>query len=170
MTVVYTIGYEGTDIERLVDTLRVVGIKVLADVRALALSRKKGFSKTALRWRLEKEGIAYLHLSALGDPKSGREAARAGRYDEFRSIYAKHLAANEAQEALKSLETTIKSAPSCLLCFERDPSVCHRSIVASALKLRGIGSFDLYGDNPSRYVSHAAKLPGHHSRQGAAAA
>ena len=62
MSVVYTIGYEGTDIDRFVATLKAVGIKVLADVRAVAVSRKKGFSKTALKARLEDEGIAYTHL------------------------------------------------------------------------------------------------------------
>ena len=77
MTTVYTLGYEGTDIDKVVATLQAVGVKVLADVRAVALSRKKGFSKNALRTRLEAEGIAYVHLVELGDPKPGREAARA---------------------------------------------------------------------------------------------
>lgn len=66
MNTVYTIGYEGTDIERFVQTLKAVGIEVLADVRAVALSRKKGFSKTALRNNLAEAGIEYIHLNALG--------------------------------------------------------------------------------------------------------
>jgi uncharacterized protein (DUF488 family) len=77
MTTVYTIGYEGTDIDKMLATLKAVGVDVLADVRAVALSRKKGFSKTALRTRLEAEGIAYAHFVELGDPKAGRGAARA---------------------------------------------------------------------------------------------
>ncbi len=170
MTVVYTIGYEGTDIERFVETLKAVGIQVLADVRAVAISRKKGFSKKALKARLELEGISYLHFDALGDPKSGREAARAGRYEEFRRVYGKHISGNEAQQALQALENVIRDAPSCLLCFERDPSVCHRSIVASEMSLKGIRSFDLFGDDPTRYVDHARKRSRHHSRESAATA
>ena len=170
MMTVYTIGYEGTDIEKFVQTLKVVGIKVLADVRAVALSRKKGFSKTALKARLEREGIAYLHFIDLGDPKPGREAARDGRYDEFRRIYATHLSGGAARTALVALRETVKVAPSCLLCFERDPKECHRSIIAERLKLAGADVFDLFGDSPARYADHAAKLPRYHSRQGAAAA
>ncbi len=78
MSVVYTIGYEGTDIDRFVATLKAVGVRRLADVRALALSRKKGFSKRSLAARLKAEGIDHIHLVGLGDPKTGREAARAG--------------------------------------------------------------------------------------------
>ena len=84
MTTVYTIGYEGTDIDRFIQTLRNVDVKVLADVRAVALSRKEGFSKSALSSRLEMEGISYIHFMELGDPKKGREAARAGKYEKFR--------------------------------------------------------------------------------------
>ena len=66
MTTLYTIGYEGTDIDRFVATLKAVGVYLLADVRALPLSRKKGFSKNGLRVRIEREGMEYVHLGALG--------------------------------------------------------------------------------------------------------
>jgi uncharacterized protein (DUF488 family) len=167
---VYTIGYEGTDIERFVQTLKAVGVQVLADVRAVALSRKKGFSKTALLNRLAEEGIDYVHFNALGDPKPGREAARAGKYDLFRKVYGKHLASEEAQKAMKDLEIAVQDKATCLLCFERDPNVCHRSIVTQALRAAGNEIFDLYGDNPASYINHSAQLPRYHPRQGAAAA
>lgn len=170
MNTIYTIGYEGTDIERFVQTLKAVGIQVLADVRAVALSRKKGFSKTALRNRLAEEGIEYVHFNPLGDPKPGREAARAGKYDLFRTIYGKHLATAEAQSALRQLEIAVQNKATCLLCFERDPNVCHRSIVTTALRADGNDVFDLYGDSPARYVNFPAQLARYHSREGAAAA
>jgi uncharacterized protein (DUF488 family) len=170
MNTVYTIGYEGTDIERFVQTLKAVGVQVLADVRAVALSRKKGFSKTALRNRLAEEGIEYVHYNMLGDPKPGREAARAGQYDEFRKIYSKHLATVEAQLALKELEIAVEDKATCLLCFERDPNVCHRSIVTQALRKNGNEIFDLYGDSPARYVNFSTQLARYHAREGAAAA
>lgn len=170
MTTVYTIGYEGTDIERFIQTLKIVGVRVVADVRAVALSRKKGFSKTALKARLEMEGISYLHFNDLGDPKDGREAARMGKYDKFRKIYSKHLSGRDAQTALATLRVTVKNAATCLLCFERDPMVCHRSIVAQKLQTSGAKVFDLYGDHPSRYDNNSTKLPRNYSRESAAAA
>lgn len=165
MNVVYTIGYEGTDIDTFVASLKAVGVNVLADVRAVALSRKNGFSKTALRTRLEAEGIVYIHFVELGDPKTGREAAKAGRHDEFLRIYNSHLSRAEAKGALKVLEETTRENAVCLMCFERDPKACHRTIVADRLKTNGIEIFHIYGDDPARYVRHASKLPRRDARQ-----
>jgi uncharacterized protein (DUF488 family) len=169
MTTLYTIGYEGTDIDRFVATLRAVGVHLLADVRALPLSRKKGFSKNGLRARIEQEGMEYVHLGALGDPKEGRDAARAGRFDQFRRIYNRHLAQAEPQEQLRELGALVDQRPTCLMCFERDPTECHRLIVASQLP-KSVKTFHLYGDEPSRDVRNAAKLPGRRAGQGVAAA
>lgn len=169
MTTLFTIGYEGTDIDRFVATLKAVGVQLLVDVRALPLSRKKGFSKNGLRARIEEEGLEYVHLGALGDPKEGRDAARAGRFDQFRKIYGRHLAQAEPQEKLRELEVLVEERPTCLMCFERDPTECHRLIVASQLP-KSVGIFHLYGDEPSRYVRNKAKLPGRRAGQGAAAA
>jgi uncharacterized protein (DUF488 family) len=165
MNIAYTIGYEGTDIDTFVASLKAVGVNVLADVRAIALSRKKGFSKTALRTRLEAEGIAYIHFVELGDPRAGREAAKAGRHDEFLRVYDSHLNRAESKGALKILEETTRDNAVCLLCFERDPKACHRTIVAGRLKTSGIEVVDIYGDDPGRYVRHASKLPRRDARQ-----
>lgn len=170
MNVIYTIGYEGTDIDRFMATLKLVGINMIADVRAVALSRKKGFSKTALRNRLESEGIAYSHYIELGDPKPGRIAARDGNYNEFRRIYGDHLSEAKAQNSLKRLHETSRSFVTCLLCFERDFATCHRSIVADSFRPQGIGVVNLYGDLPRRYVDFAKILPHGYSSEGAAAA
>jgi uncharacterized protein (DUF488 family) len=169
MTTLYTIGYEGTDIERFVATLKAVGVHLLADVRALPLSRKKGFSKNGLRLRIEQEGMEYVHLGELGDPKEGRDAARAGRFDQFRKIYSRHLAQAEPQKKLRELEVLVEERPTCLMCFERDPTECHRLIVASELP-KSVSILHLYGDEPSRYVRNATKFPGRRAGQGAAAA
>ena len=166
MSVVYTIGYEGTDIDRVVATLKAVGVTVLADVRAVAVSRKKGFSKNGLRERLEAEGITYVHLVELGDPKAGRDAARAGKYDEFRRIYSAHIKTADAVGALKVLDHTARQDSVCLLCFERDPTTCHRRMIADRLKARGLEISDLFGDEPGRYVRHAEKLARRRPRQG----
>jgi len=171
MSVVYTVGYEGTDIERFIETLKVVGVKCLADVRAVPISRKKGFSKKKLAARLEGEGIQYLHFQPLGDPKSGREAARAGQYDLFRAIYDAHLDSDDVQASLRELMAVAGEMSTCLLCFERDPATCHRSVVAGEMSQRdGFEVFDLFGDDPERYVRNSHRMPRYHSREGAAAA
>ncbi len=114
MSTIYTIGYEGTDIDRFVRTLQIIGVQVLADVRALPLSRKKGFSKNALKDRLTEAGIEYHSYQALGDPKPGRDAARAGRFDEFRKIYTAHIETEAAKEKVQELSLTAsKKLPAC---------------------------------------------------------
>lgn len=133
MPTLATIGYEGSAIEPFIRTLKKAKIRRLADIRELPLSRKKGFSKTALAARLEQEGIVYLHVKALGDPKPGRLAARQGEFTAFKRIYTNHLKGNFAQAALIQLGEIASQSKTCLLCFEYDPKSCHRQIVASRL-------------------------------------
>lgn len=171
MSVLFTVGYEGTDIDRFVRTLKAVGVRQLADVRAVAVSRKPGFSKKKLAQRLAEEGIEYIHFVALGDPKPGREAARAGKSDLFRSIYDDHIETDAAQDALQALKDTVSTAATCLLCFERDPETCHRTIVAREVTDRlGFNIFNLFVDDPERYVRHASKLPRFHPGESVTAA
>jgi len=135
---VFTIGYEGADVDRFLTTLKDSGVETLADVRAVALSRKRGFSKSALRDALSSQGIGYEHFIRLGTPKEGRQAARAGDGELMRRIYCDEVLSTEAaQEALRDLEALAASRPICLLCFERDPANCHRRILAQ--RLAGIG-------------------------------
>lgn len=171
MSVIYTIGYEATNIDRFIETLKIVGIKHLADVRAVAVSRKKGFSKRSLAERLDKEGIGYVHFIDLGDPKPGRDAAHAGNFDLFRSIYADQLETDAAQSALRELAAIAQELPTCLLCFERLPRDCHRSIVAREIAQEaGLGICDLFADDPDRYVRNASKMPRFHPSESAATA
>ncbi|MBM6596730.1 DUF488 domain-containing protein [Microvirga pudoricolor] len=140
----YTIGYEGADPDRFLTTLKDAGVEILADVRAVALSRKRGYSKTALRNSLENGGIGYRHFVQLGTPKSGREAARAGNGNLMRRIYCDEVLATEpAHEALEELAALAETRPICLLCFEREPENCHRRILAEMLERRGWTTVDL---------------------------
>ena len=128
-----TVGYEGASLGDFLALLRHEGVEYLIDVRALPLSRRRGFSKSSLATHLKNEGIQYMHLGSLGDPRPGREAARAGRYLEFRRIYLTHLATESAQRALRLLASISAESSACLLCFERDAATCHRSLIADAL-------------------------------------
>src|SRR5215210_5060423 len=100
----YTIGYEGADVDRFLTTLKDAGVATLADVRAVALSRKRGYSKNVLRTALEANDITYRHFIQLGTPKSGRDAARAGDSERMRRIYCHEVLTSEpAQAALEEL-------------------------------------------------------------------
>lgn len=131
-----TIGYEGAAVADLISTLQLAGVTCLVDIRDRAQSRKKGFSKTALEAHLEEAGIFYLHVRELGDPPEGREAARAGNYSKFRSIFLQVLDSENAQHALSAVEALLEDQVVCLLCYERDPHHCHRMIVAAELESR----------------------------------
>lgn len=128
-----TIGYEGADIDDFIATLQAVGIKALVDVRELPISRRKGFSKNKLAERLEGVGIRYAHVRGLGDPKAGREAARAGRMQEFRKIFRTHTKTEPYKAGLEFVATLAASEATCLVCYERDHRDCHRAIVAEDL-------------------------------------
>lgn len=131
---VLTIGYEGSSIDDFVAVLQSLGVEKLCDVRDVVSSRKRGFSKNALASVLAEVGIHYEHFKALGDPKPGRLAARAGRFDDFKTIYTKHLATDAARGRLADLQRVVAEKRSCLMCFEREPSECHRNIIADVLR------------------------------------
>jgi uncharacterized protein (DUF488 family) len=132
-----TIGYEGKTLDEFLDELTAAGVELLIDVRAVAASRRPGFSKTALAGAVKERGIDYVHLRALGTPKEGREAARKGRIAEMRTIFEAQLQTPEAELAMAQVEHAADERHAALLCFERDAGGCHRSIIAERLAERG---------------------------------
>jgi len=133
----FTIGYEQTPAKAVLDELEDAGVKVLVDVRAVASSRRPGFSKSQLAAGLDERGIAYVHLRGLGTPKEGRLAARSGQYETLQKIYAKHLKTAQAREELDELSSLVtKSGPVCILCYERDHQHCHRRWIAEIIEER----------------------------------
>lgn len=132
-TTVYTIGYEGASLDDFVATLALAGVKHVLDVREVAQSRRRGFSKNSLAEALRSGGIAYSHARQLGDPKPGREAARRGEMDQFRAIFAEHLERPETRAALLDAAELVQRTPTALVCFERNPQHCHRNLVAQRL-------------------------------------
>ena len=96
MTAVFTIGYQESISEAVVGTLAAAGVSLLVDIRAVAASRRPGFSKRQLAAGVATVGIDYLHLRGLGTPPDGRLAARGGRYADMRRIFEAHLATETA--------------------------------------------------------------------------
>ena len=136
MSVLATIGYERATLDDVIGRLKRAGVRIVIDVRAVAASRRAGFSKTLLSASLKAEGIDYRHLRALGTPKPGRQAARAGRTDEMRRIFEAHLEEPEAQLQLSEAAEIAAGATAALLCFEAEAKDCHRAIVADRIRAR----------------------------------
>jgi uncharacterized protein (DUF488 family) len=130
---IFTIGYEGTTVPEFVLALQQAGVERVIDVRALPLSRRPGFSKSSLKAALEEAGIEYLHLKALGTPAEGRAAARAGRHADLQRIYSGQLELPEAIAQSAQMLDLAREKPSALLCMEREPRHCHRTLLLDAV-------------------------------------
>ena len=130
---IFTIGYEGVTLGEFLAALREAEVERVIDIRAVPNSRRPGFSKTPLRNALAEEGIDYVHLRALGTPAAGREAARKGRHEELKRIYAGQLELPEAIAEGAQMIELAREKPSALLCFERDPAGCHRTLLIAAV-------------------------------------
>ena len=114
-------------------TLRGAGVTRLIDVREVPWSRRSEYAKTALTDSLAEAGIEYIHLKGLGNPKPGRDAAKSGDLATYRRIFSAHLETPAARADLEKLAELAGEAPSCLMCYEADPTRCHRSMVVDAL-------------------------------------
>ncbi len=133
----FTIGYEQTPSHAVLDELERAGVKLLVDVRAIASSRRPGFSKSQLAAGLDERGISYLHLRGLGTPKNGREAARIGDMKALTKIYNAHLKTQQANDEMNELASLVmKAGPVCILCYERDHKDCHRKFIADIIEDR----------------------------------
>ena len=135
---IYSIGYEGSTIEKFIKKLKDSNIQQLIDVRELPLSRKNGFSKTLLRENLKKVGILYKHIPELGSPRKMRHQLYKDRnYKKFFDEYKKHVNDKDVLENISDIEGRARRKKTVLLCFEKDHKTCHRKIIADKLKERG---------------------------------
>ena len=134
MAAVFTIGYQESTPDAVQETLAAAGVKLLVDVRAVAASRRPGFSKRQLAAGVATVGIDYLHLRGLGTPPDGRLAARTGRHADLRRIYDAHLLTTTAIAEFDELVRLVADGPPlCLLCYERHADHCHRRILVERL-------------------------------------
>jgi len=130
---IWTIGYETAGLDAFIATLKLAGIATLVDVRDIANSRRAGFAKRALSEGLAAAGIGYVHVKALGTPKSGRDANKRGDMAAFRQIYCEALDQPEAQLALREAADLAGAGRVCLMCLEADWRRCHRAEIAARL-------------------------------------
>ncbi|GAO56058.1 DUF488 family protein [Novosphingobium sp. MD-1] len=133
MPVIWTIGYEQATVAGVMAALNRAGVDLLADVRALPLSRRPGFSKSALAANAREAGVEYRHFKALGTPADGRAAARRHDHAGLARIYAAQLDLPEAVIAGAQLAELARERKVALLCYERAASECHRTLLRKAV-------------------------------------
>ncbi|MDF7823298.1 DUF488 domain-containing protein [Pontiellaceae bacterium B12227] len=136
---VCSIGYEGYSLEGYLNQLIRRGVKVLCDVRKNPLSRKFGFSKSALRNALEHLGIEYRHIPQLGIVSAKRQQLDSQKaYDTLFSEYERTTLQAEAQTITELVDLLKSKKRVAFLCYEKLPEQCHRTrIVNSVLKQLG---------------------------------
>lgn len=164
----FTIGYEGATLGDFTTTLEKADVSFLVDIRDRAQSRRPGFSKLALERALGDSGIRYVHLRQLGDPKAGRDAARAGDFLTFRRIFSAVLSSDVGQLAVEAIARWAEEDNVCLLCYERNPDECHRKLVSQAVEALTHERTRHLGVQPSGKAGVSERRV-RDSRQGAAA-
>jgi len=152
----FTLGYEGAELSDFLNVLKQQEIDLLLDVRELPLSRRKGFSKNALREALEGCGIDYRHERRLGSPKTLRHRLYAdGDYKIFFRDFGNHLKGQ--QDLLETLAEEL-TGNVVLVCYEKDYRTCHRSAVADALaELTDVAPthLEVTADEPARQATYS---------------
>ena len=131
----FTTGYAGFKAETFLWKLGVYGIATVVDVRDSPTSRNPVFAQERLQPLLEEAGLGYVAVPALGAPAPiRRELKRGGSWADYFSAYRAHLAEREAE--IERLRARARETTCCLLCFERDATACHRSVLAEMLAHR----------------------------------
>lgn len=130
---IWTIGYEQATQASVIGALVAAGVEILADVRALPLSRRPGFSKSSLAAAAQEAGIEYRHFKPLGTPADGRAAARRHDHAALEAIYAGQLELPEAIAAGAALAALAHEKRVALLCYERNAQECHRTLLRHAM-------------------------------------
>ncbi|MBP0590484.1 DUF488 domain-containing protein [Paraburkholderia sp. LEh10] len=129
----FTIGYEGLDINDFVSLLDHHEIETVVDIREFPLSRKPGFSKTALTNLLNLSGFEYVHMVDLGCPKPVRNRYREdGDWSQYKRGFSSYLKTQAT--AIEELSNLAETSACALLCYEADYNHCHRMMVAAAVR------------------------------------
>ena len=168
MRSLFTIGYEGAKIPDFVATLEGARVSLVLDVRELPLSRRPGFSKSALEAFLRDAGIGYRHERRLGAPTDIRHRLREdGDLPRYFKAFDRYLMTQI--EFLTGLVDELSGAVA-LLCYERNPEECHRKAVAAAVsEITGLQVKHL-GVNEGSAKKNEIKAPRIHPRQSLSAA
>lgn len=130
---VYTVGYEGLQIDGFLNILLKAGIQQVIDVRFNPVARRYGFHKSTLARLCENLNIQYRHVPEVGIPSESRaNLQQAADYKQLFQNYKKKVLSAQ-QDIVKTIADWIASKPSVLVCMEADPCFCHRSHLADQI-------------------------------------
>lgn len=133
------VGYEGLTISEYIQVLRDLQVSTLVDVRLNATYRKPGFSKTRLKGYLADAGIPYLHYRELGNPKDNRKGfwddpstgSHVQSVNHFKNLI---LCDDYKVSLLKNLKNMSQCENVALLCYEKAPEKCHRTVLIELIR------------------------------------
>jgi len=130
---IFTIGYEGRDIDAFLDMLIKNSIEILVDVRRNPFSMNLSFTQKKLSEYLQRVGIAYKHIPELGiDGELRRNLETPEDYKKLFEGYTESLSEKKKQlEEIVSLGGKNRIA---LMCFEHDKNMCHRGVLADEIE------------------------------------
>lgn len=126
----FTIGYEGRDIDLFLDVLIQNAIDILVDVRKNPFSMKFNFTKNSLKNYLEKSEIQYIHIPELGiEGEKRKDLLTLKDYEKLFEDYEK-TTIKENPKLLDKIVELSRSHRVALMCFEADINMCHRGVIA----------------------------------------
>jgi uncharacterized protein (DUF488 family) len=128
MNPLFTLGHSTQPAERLIDLLRQHGVTAVCDVRSKPYSRMNPqFNREALKATLSAAGIAYVFL---GNELGGR-VDDPSCYVNGRVQYERVARTPLFAEGMRRLEDGARKYRVALLCAEKDPLGCHRTLLVS---------------------------------------
>lgn len=131
--VIFSIGYEGMDLDSFLDSMLHAGVETLIDVRENPNSRVWGFARKTLSGWCGKVEIDYRHFPELGVPAALRKnVVSTEDHQSLLRHYGEDILPEKAA-SFAALKELVRVSPCALMCREQDPSLCHRTILAAAL-------------------------------------
>ena len=152
---IWTIGHSNHSARRFIDLLQGAGIECVADVRSTPFSRRNPhFNQKALAASLKDAGIEYWFLGdALGARPKDTHCWENGKVS-----YARIAASAAFQEAIHALIDESHAKRIALMCAEKEPLDCHRTIlVGRALVQRDTELAHIHADG---WIEPQAQLEG----------
>lgn len=151
---VFTIGHSNHAASAFLTLLRQHGVHAVADVRSVPYSRfNPQFRREALRRELIAAGIAYVYLGGELGGRSDDPTC----YREGRICYERVAKTRNFNDGLQRLEEGMAKHRVALMCAEKEPLHCHRTLlVAQALDERGVSVSHIHADGCLE--SHASAM------------
>lgn len=137
----YTVGHSNRSMDDLLGVLRTAGIMTLVDVRQQPQSRHHPqFGQDNLRAGLTAAGIEY-HWAGRqlgGHRQPHADSPHRALQEEGMRGYADYMGTDAFKRGVGQLRGLARRSPTVILCAERDPLHCHRSLIADYLTLQGV--------------------------------